>query len=79
MEFNLSGDCNFIVSFKTQRAFAFVGVIKGDGHGGLRDSSLSIFVNQILKVRGSHLEVQHTKTGRQRQQLSRRVNTCDTK
>lgn len=78
MEFNLSGDCNFIMSFKTQRAFAFVGVIKGDGHGGLRDSSLSVFVNQILKVRGSHLWVQQTSTGRQRQLLSRRVNAFDT-
>lgn len=72
---NLSGDRDFIVGFKTQRAFAFVGVIKGDGHGGLRDPSLSVFVNQILKVRGSHLRAQPTRTGRRRQLLSRWVDT----
>lgn len=43
------------MSFKTQRTLAFVGVVKGDGHCGFGDTSLSIFVNQILKVRGSHL------------------------
>lgn len=43
------------MSFKTQGTLVFVGVVKGDGHGGFGDTSLSIFVNQILKVSGSHL------------------------
>lgn len=55
METNLSGDCNFIMCFETQRTLAFVGVVKRNGHCGFGDTSLSIFVNQILKIRGSHL------------------------
>lgn len=43
------------MSFKTQRTLAFVGVVKGNRHRGFGDTTLSIFVNQILEVGGSHL------------------------
>lgn len=45
------------MGFKTQRTLAFVGVVKGNRHGGLGDTTLSIFVNQVLEVGGSHLKV----------------------
>lgn len=52
---NLSGDGDLIMGFKTQRTLAFVGVVKGNRHRGLGDTTLSIFVNQVLEVGGSHL------------------------
>lgn len=52
---DLSGDGDLVVGFKTQRTLAFVGVVKGNGHGGLGDATLSILVHQVLEVGGSHL------------------------
>lgn len=52
---NLSGDRDLIVGFKTQRTLAFVGVVKSNRHSSLGDSTLSIFINQVLEVGGSYL------------------------
>lgn len=41
--------------FKPQRTLAFVGVVKGNGHSGLCDATLSVLVHQVLEVGGSHL------------------------
>lgn len=43
------------MSFKTQWTLAFVGVVKGNRHRSFGDTTLAIFVNQILEVGGSHL------------------------
>lgn len=52
----LSGDGDLIMGFKPQRALAFVGVIEGNRHSGLGDASLTIFVNQVLKIGGAYLK-----------------------
>lgn len=52
----LSSNSDLIMGFKPQRALAFVGVIKGNRHSGLGDASLTIFVNQVLKIGGSYLK-----------------------
>lgn len=41
--------------FKAQRTLAFVCVVKSDGHSGLGDTSLPVFVDQVLEVGGSNL------------------------
>lgn len=56
---NLSGDRDFIVGFKAQRTLAFVGVVKGNRDSGLGDTTLSIFVNQVLEVGGSYLSIEN--------------------
>lgn len=66
---NLSGDGDLIMSFKTQRTLAFVGVVKGNRHSGLGDATLSIFVNQVLEVGGSHLSSEN-ETNRSKFQVS---------
>lgn len=53
---NLSCHCNLVVCFKPKRTLAFVGVVKRDGHSGFGDTTLSVFVHQILEVGGSDLK-----------------------
>lgn len=52
---NLSCDGDLIVCFEPKRTLAFVGVVKGNRHRGFGDTTLTIFVNQVLEVGGSHL------------------------
>lgn len=52
---NLSCDGDLIVCFKPKRTLAFVGVVKGNRHRGFGDTTLTIFVDQVLEVGGSHL------------------------
>lgn len=53
---HLSSDGDLVVGFKPKRTLALVGVVKGDGHRGLGDASLSVFVDQVLEVGCSHLK-----------------------
>lgn len=54
---NLSCHCDLVVCFKPKRTLAFVGVVKRDGYSCFGDTTLSIFVHQILEVGGSDLKV----------------------
>ena len=47
---------DFIVCFHADWTLFFVGIVKGDGDGGLAYSCLSVLVNKILQVGGSHLK-----------------------
>lgn len=60
---HLSGDGDLIMGFKPQRTLAFVGVVKGNRHSGLGDTTLSIFVNQVLEVGGSNLSSENETKG----------------
>ena len=52
---DLSGDGDFFVVFVAHRRLGFVMVVEGDGHGGLGDAGLTVFVDQLLQIRGAHL------------------------
>lgn len=52
---NLSCHCDLVVCFEPERTLAFVGVVKRDGYSCFGDTTLSIFVHQVLEVGGSDL------------------------
>lgn len=55
IEDDLSGDGDFIVVLVTDGALFLVPIVKGDGDGGLGDSSLTALVDELLKVGGPHV------------------------
>lgn len=52
----LSCHRNLVMGFKPKRTLTLVGVVKGDGHSGFSDATLSVFEHQILEVGGSDLK-----------------------
>ena len=51
----LSLNDDFVKVFVADGTVFLVPVVERDGHGGLRDSGLTVFVNQLLKICSAHL------------------------